>query len=447
MKKYFNIHAHTHYSNTKILDSINTPESLIRHSIEQGLSGVALTDHGLTSGWLSFEQEYDKIKESHPDFKISFGCEIYMNDGRERGNKNFHFLLAAKNFEGAKQIREISSIGWINSYWDYLTRTPVLKEELKSVVERSKGNVIATSSCLGGQLPQMVKKLIEAEKNGSDVNCHKADIVEHLNFMKDIFGDDYYIEVAPSSDEEQLAFNKRVQPIAAAMGIKTIFATDAHYGRPEDRALHKLYLNSKEGEREVDDFYAHTYIMSYQEAEELLLLSYEKEYIEQMRINTLEIQDKIEVFSLKRPQIVRKAPVTEPQYCGIDISHLPVSSAWLNSGSLQNRFYVKTCVNYVVENFNSNPVYLERIEEEIDVLDHISKELGSEMSAYLNFLNYYINLFWEEGSIVGPGRGSAVGWLGALCLGITQIDPIEYDLPSFRFLNKEAVGLPKMLGK
>lgn len=447
MKPYFNIHSHTHYSNTKILDSINTPQSLIENALKLGLSGIAITDHGLTSGWVQFEQEYSKIKEANPDFNIGFGCEIYMSDARERGQKYYHYLLCAKNIEGVKLIREISSIGWINSYWDYMTRTPVLKEELKTVVEKAPGSLIATSACLGGSIPKLVSKLIEAENVGADTLSIKYEIQDEILFSKELFGDDFYIEVAPSADVEQIAYNKRVRPIAEALGVKMIFATDAHYGRPEDRPVHKLYLNSKAGEREVDDFYKYTYVMSFDECEELLLLSYDKEFIEQMRLNTLEIQGKVDSFSLRRTEVVRQVDVVEPEYCGLDISNLPVSNQWLNSSSLQNRFYVKTCINYVVNNFGGSEEYLQRIEHEIDVLDHISKELKTEMSAYLNFLGHYIKMFWEEGSVVGPGRGSAVGFLGAAAMGITQIDPIEYELPAFRFLNKDAVGLPKMLGR
>lgn len=441
---YFNIHTHTDFSNTRLLDSINPVDKLIDKSIELGLKGIAITDHGLLSAHVQAEQHMSKIQDKHPDFKLALGNEIYLVDERTGKQKYYHYILVAKNLEGHIQLRELSSLAYIHSWHENMRRIPNTKKELFDIVSKSKGNLIATTACLGGFLPSMVLDWIDAENGGraKEVQKIKTQIDEFLRFNLDLFGEDFYVETAPSDSPEQLAFNSKVKLIADVYGIKMIFATDAHFLRPEDSWVHRAYLNSKGGDRETESFYKHCYLMTMQEAESLLKLSFSTDEIEQMRVNTLEIYDKIERYTLFKPQVVRKAPVVPPSVLLPDLSKFSHLVKMLDSGSTDNEFFVKTCVKAIQEKGLDPNVYLKRIDEEADVLLHISDRLGQDLSAYMNFLKYYIDLFWEMGSIVGPGRGSAVGFASSYLLGITQVDPIKYELPAFRFLNKGRAELP-----
>ena len=153
MSTYFGCHNHTDYSNLRLLDCINKPETLIDKAIELGLSGIAITDHESLSAHMTVNQYAKKIKEKHPDFKIALGNEIYLTDDRSTGQKYYHFILIAKDAIGYRALKELSSIAWQNLYVDRkMERVPLLKSELKPIVEKYKGHLIATTACIGGEL-------------------------------------------------------------------------------------------------------------------------------------------------------------------------------------------------------------------------------------------------------------------------------------------------------
>ena len=152
-RSYFNCHSHTMYSNIRLLDCINRPTALINKAIELGLSGIAITDHECLSAHMEVNQYANKIKEKYPDFVIALGNEIYLTDTRESGQKYYHFILIAKDAEGHKALREMSTQAWRNSYVDRkMERVPLLKTELADIMSNYKGHVIATTACIGGEL-------------------------------------------------------------------------------------------------------------------------------------------------------------------------------------------------------------------------------------------------------------------------------------------------------
>ena len=164
MRAYFGIHNHTMYSNIRLLDCINRPTALIDKAIELGLSGIAITDHECLSAHMEVNQYAKKIKEKHPDFVIALGNEIYLTDTRDRGQKYYHFILIAKDAEGHKALREMSTQAWRNSYVDRkLERVPLLKSELTDIMSRYRGHVIATTACIGGELGTEILLAEEAE--------------------------------------------------------------------------------------------------------------------------------------------------------------------------------------------------------------------------------------------------------------------------------------------
>ena len=135
MIKRFEPHAHTMYSNLRLLDSINKPKDLIDRAIEIGLSGIAITDHEALCAHVQVNSYAQEIFKEHPDFKVALGNEIYLTPNREMGQKYYHFILIAKNKIGFRALRELSSRAWMNSYWDRgIERVPTTYLELENIL-------------------------------------------------------------------------------------------------------------------------------------------------------------------------------------------------------------------------------------------------------------------------------------------------------------------------
>ena len=156
----FSCHNHTEFSNFRLLDATNKLEDLVKRGIEIGLKGLAITDHETIASSI----RVCKLQEKYPDFKIAIGNEIYLTDTRDRGQKYYHFILIAKDAEGHRQLRELSSIAWLNGYMDKgLMRVPTLKSDLEKVVRKNPGHLIATTACIGGELSQNILKIHDAK--------------------------------------------------------------------------------------------------------------------------------------------------------------------------------------------------------------------------------------------------------------------------------------------
>ena len=438
----FEVHSHSHYSNIRLLDCINTPRKLVNYAQEIGLKGICLTDHEALGGHVELDKIQQKLIEQNSDFKIGLGNEIYLTNDREPGQKYFHFILVAKNAIGHKMLRELSSIAWMNSYFDRrMERVPTLKSDLRQIVEKyGKGNLIASSACLGSEVDYCILKMHEAEQIGD--NRRKREYYNQLvNFIKyclDLFGEDFYLEVQPAQSEEQLIVNNKMKAIADYFNVKMIVTTDAHYLRKEDREVHKAYLNSKGGEREVDSFYEFAYLQTTEEVIENLQNT-NLDYYE-LEKNTWEIYNKIERYTFRKNQQVPQVEV--PDYPKIHSSlGYKVLDSLYESDNPQERYWVNYCIDKLKEIGKFNDTYLSRLEEEADIQKVIGDKLETCMFAYPIFLQHYINLFWECGSTVGAGRGSACSGLNHYLLGITQLDPIQWNLPYWRYLNKDRVEL------
>jgi DNA polymerase-3 subunit alpha len=211
-----------------------------------------------------------------------------------------------------------------------------------------------------------------------------------------------------------------------------VIGTDAHYLKKEDRFVHKAYLNSKGGEREVDAFYEYAYLQTEEQIQEHLAdtdLDYDA-----MVKTSEEIYSKIENYSLEHKPVI---PVVEVEDYNknnliLDKKKYPNLYMLKLSDNIQERYWVNECVHGLIS--KSKPqeefdLYMERLEIEADVIRYISKELGESLCSYFNTMKHYIDTIWENGSIVGPGRGSATGFLSNYLLGITQLDPIKWTLP------------------
>lgn len=441
-------HCHTEMSNFRLLDCINKLPDLIKRGKEIGLSGLAITDHETIAQSI----RVCKLQKENPDFKIAIGNEIYLTGSRENGQRYYHFILIAKDAIGHKQLRQLSSIAWMNSYWDRgMERVPTLKSELKNIVKREPGHLLATSACMGGELSSAILEMEKARRmEDTQTMLEKYyQIVDFMQFCDELFHDDFYVEVAPGASKEQILVNKILVQVAQKFEKKLVIGDDAHYLKPEDRYIHKAYLNSKGGEREVDSFYEYTYLQDEEDLNKNLNPSIGF-LIEEMCANSMEMFEKIEIYNLLHNQTIPSVPVK-------DYPQLEVNSDFtgryrkdwnfyeldslLCSYDKYERYWVNECLDGLRKINHYETKYLEELEEEARVKRVIGEKLGTNMFKYPITLKYYIDMMWECGSLVGAGRGSSCAALNHYLLEITQLDPIQWNLPFFRYMNDERVEL------
>lgn len=468
---YFSNHNHSFYSNLKLIDSLNRPHELIEYANEIGLKGVTLSDHEVLSGHVKFIQAYKKLKEQdklNDDFKIALGNEIYLvsEDNLEELRENysqrkpdtqfFHFLLTALNPIGYEQLKVLSSKAWENSYKDgFMTRTPTFKDDMKEVIQG--GHVVATSACLGGYIPQMILRWLEAEdQNNEEKTLHyKKEIHEFITYCIDVFGKDkFFLEIQPSENEEQHIVNKKLIELSSAYDLDYVVATDAHYLKKEDRYAHKVYLQSAQGDREVDAFYDSTYIFSEDEIKESLGEHLSQDEIQTAFDNTLKIHEMVEVYDLFHETIIPHAEVEL-----FEINHIfkpaydqyPYIEKYSSSEYEIDRYYlylIEEGFKKHIQTPNLTKEYfhkvMDRINTELKELWLISERLGDRMSSYYVLTRQIVlDVIWDKAdSICGVARGSAAGFLVNFLTDITQINPLDYDLPHFRHLTAERPELP-----
>lgn len=470
---YFSTHNHSSYSNAKVgLDSINRIDEMIKYANDIKLAGIVLSDHEILSGHIDFIKEYQRLKENgvlNEGFKIGLGNEIYycMEEDLEelkenRANKNedsqfFHFLLIALNSNGHYQLRQLSSIAWENSWRDGLVeRTPTFKKDLKRIIK--KGDVVASSACLGGRIPQLLLKMKESKRaqDTEDFNRYKSQLDRFIDDCIDIFGKEYfYLEIQPSNNEEQIYVNKELIKLSRKTGLKYTVATDGHYLKKEDRANHKYYLLAQNISREVDAFYDATYVMSEEEVKEYLDYYLTEDEIQAAFDATMEIYDKIEFYDLYQKTIIPHPQIT-PDF---ELQHVlkPVYDQYdyikkfAYSDYIEDRYYLslvqKGLIEKIVQGRKADKEYfhkcLNRVNIEFRELWLISERLEDRMSAYYGLTEEVVETIWNEGdSIVGVARGSAAGYFTNFLSGIVQISALDYDLPHFRHLTAERVELP-----
>ena len=443
MAQRFEIHSHSEYSNIRLLDCINKVTDLIDRAVEIGLSGLALTDHECLSGAPQANFYAQEILKTHPDFKVALGNEIYLTPNREMGQKYYHFILIAKNKTGFRALRELSSRAWMNSYWDRgLERVPTTYADLEEIVNKYPGTLIATTACIGGEVSSQVLNLIKAEKHEDNNGIAEAhnDIVNFILWCKNLFGNDFYIECAPGQSAEQIAVNQRLCSVASAFKCKMILGSDAHYLKKEDRYVHKAYLNSKGGEREVDAFYEYAYLQDENDIKKNIAPS--KLDYDELVNNSYEIYNKIENYSIAHKQTIPKVKVKNYlPYEDKSLSQYPNLYKMKISKDEYERYWVNECLIKLKQLNKDNDEYLSRLEEEADIKKIISKKLETNMFRYPITLQHYVDLFWECGSTVGAGRGSSCSGLNHYLLGITQLDPIKWRLPFWRYLNRDRIEL------
>lgn len=447
------LHNHTDFSNFRLRDSINTVESLMDYAIELGHEVVAITEHDTIASSIRAEKYYNKIKKENPNFKLILGNEIYLvRNGLNGQNYNkdidryFHFILLAKDLEGHRQIREISSRAWNRSYVARrMRRVPTYYQDLIDVIGANPGHVIGSTACLGGCLPTQLLR-------NRDTGAPSMDLIERwITQIQGIFGkEDFYFEMQPSFNKDQIYVNQKLVELANKFDIKYIITNDAHYLKKDDRAIHKAFLNSQQGDREVDDFYATTYLMSDEEIRSYMEESLGEEVLQKAYATILEIKNKCEDYSLRKPLKIprlnwKRFELTHNK--DFYISKIPYLKKFYESDYSEDRHLACAIINRLEEATEEENLNNQRTYDEINACledTWISSEVnGSRWSAYFLNLQNIIDACWDAGTLVGAGRGSGVGFILLYILGVTQINPLREKAPTFRwrFLNPKRVSV------
>ena len=395
----------------------------------------------------------NKVKDKYPNLKLIRGNEIYLvrnglnaNNYKKETDRYFHCILIARDEIGHKQIREVSSRAWMRSYVARrMRRVPTYYQDLIDIIGANPGHVIGCTACLGGCLPT---QLIRNRDGGApSMDLIKQWIVQ----MQGIFGvDDFYFEMQPSFNKDQIYVNKKLVELSEEMGIKYIITNDAHYLKKEDRPIHKAFLNSQQGDREVDDFYATTYLMSDEEIYHYMKESLGDEVIQNAYQAINEIVDKCEDYSLmkslKIPRLNWKEYTIGAKEKQFWSDKIPYLKKFLLSEYKEDRHLAYAIIDRMEHGFDDGLWTGETLREINACLEDtwISSEVnGSRWSAYFLNLQNIINACWEAGTLVGCGRGSGVGFILLYLLGITQINPLreKSQTKRWRFLNPERVSV------
>lgn len=229
VEKRFEIHCHSEYSNLRLLDSTNRLPALVKYGQEIGLQGIALTDHETLSGAFKWKQLEKEIRKQGNNFKCAIGNEIYLKEKRELGAKYPHFILIAKDKEGFRQLRILSSYAWMNSYFDRgMERVVTTKEDIERVIGKNKGHIIASSACLAGTVNSNILIMEKARRIGDKETAEEAkeNIINFILWCKEIFQDDFYLEVAPADNKEQNVVNNKVVELSQVFGVKMVLGSD-----------------------------------------------------------------------------------------------------------------------------------------------------------------------------------------------------------------------------
>ena len=443
------VHNHTDYSNLRLRDAIIKTEDLLWHAAELGHEVVGITEHESLSNHVKAEKIYREVKKKYPNFKLIRGNEIYLcRNGLNANNFNreydryYHCVLLAKDAVGHKQIREISTRAWHRSYMARgMRRVPTYYQDLIDIIRANPGHVIGTTACLGGALPTQLLKY----KNAGSQELYEK-IIAWCEQMEWIFGPgNFYLELQPAANRDQRYVNRALIDIANTYHFPYIITTDSHYLKKEDKPIHKAYLNSQNGDREVDDFYATTYMMNTEELESFLDLT--REELDEAYSNIHHIKEMCEDYSLMKPLKIPQLPWSEPfgspaPYKWFD--KIPYMKTFMESDYIGDH-HLCDAISLALakdEKLQTQKIY-DAINECLE-MTWISSEVNkTHWSAYYLNLQKIVEECWNAGTLVGCGRGSGVGFILLYLLGITQINPQWETTKTFawRFLNPARVSV------
>ena len=434
---FVHLHVHTQYS---ILDGLSSIDKLFRRAKELGMPGLAITDHGNMYG----VKEFFKYAKKYPEVKPIIGCEIYVSryehtikdkDHREY----YHLILLAKNYNGYKNLMKIVSTGHIEGkYYD----KPRVSHH---VVEKYAGDLICCSACIAGEVP---KNII----NGNMEAAEKA-----VEWHKKVFGDDYYLEVqlhrtevpGLSLDvyERQSISNQGIFELAEKCGVKVVATNDVHFVDKEDGPVHDRLICLTTN-ADIDDpkrlrYTQQEYLKS--EEEMAALFPEHPEVIS----NTMEVFGKVESYTIDRGHVLPIFKI-EDSFLAEKDKYLEKYKDVIDAGRCDKdgndrgeaftysvAYLCELCYQGAERRYGTlNREQAERIDFELKTISRMG------FPDYFLIVQDFIAAARRQGISVGPGRGSAAGSAVAYCLGITNIDPIKYQLLFERFLNPDRISMP-----
>ena len=324
-----------------------------------------------------------------------------------------------------------------------MRRVPTYYQDLFDIIGTNPGHVIGSTGCLGGALPI---QLLRTQSNPSLID--KIDI--WIKQMDNLFGHgNFFFELQPSASAEQSFINRKLVAMSQGYGIPYIITTDSHYLKKEDAPIHKAFLNSQDGDREVDSFYATTYMMSTEEIESYLKKDLTEEEIQIGYENILKISEMCENYSLLKPLKIpeltwKKAPVLSTSDKDKWFKLIPELFEFYTSDYKGDKLLAELIIDRIKNDLTlQNEKTYVAINECLE-MTRISSEVNkTHWSAYYLNLQKIIDVCWDAGSLVGPGRGSGVGFILLYLLDITQINPLRETTPTFnwRFLNPSRVSV------
>jgi len=426
MSKFSHLHTHTQFS---LLDGAASIQSLYKKAVKDGMPALAITDHGNMFGAFEFVAEAYKHKNEDGTLKVKpiVGCEFYVVEDRhrktftkEQRDARYHQVLLAKNKVGYQNIIKLTSLGYMEGLY---SKYPRIDKEL---IEKYHEGLIATTCCIGAYVPQTI--LNEGEE--------KAE--KEFKWWLDIFGDDYIIELQRHNMKEQEIINQVLLKFAKKYNVPVIATNDSHYTDRDDYNAHDILLCINTGEKQAtpgyDDFVNDDTNMKnrrfkfpndqfyFKTTEEMSKLFHD---IPEAIDNTNLVADKVEVLNLKKDIMLPNFPIPKEFQIHADS----------NLNQWEYLQYI-TQEGAKLRYSDLTPEIQERLDFELFTI----KTMG--FAGYFLIVSDFIKAGRDMGVFIGPGRGSAAGSVVAFCIGITNIDPIKYNLLFERFLNPDRKSMP-----
>ncbi|QIZ72059.1 DNA polymerase III subunit alpha [Oxynema aestuarii] len=405
---FVGLHIHTDYS---LLDGASQIPQMIDRAVELGMPAIALTDHGVMYGAIEL------IKTCRTKgIKPIIGNEMYVINeplNTTKRPRKYHQVVLAKNSQGYKNLVKLTSISHLEGvHGNGIFARPCINKEL---LEQYHEGLIVTSACLGGEIPQAILQ-------GKPEVARKV-----AQWYKDLFGDDYYLEIQDHGSPEDRIVNVEIVKIARELDIKIVATNDSHFISCKDVEAHDALLCIQTGKQIIEEkrmrYSGTEYLKSAEEMAKLFRDHLPDDIIQEAIATTLEVADKVEPY---------KDILREPRSPNFPIPNGYTAETYVEELSwkgLEDRLNIKSREEIPQE-------YQERLKYELKML----QQMGFSM--YFLVVWDYIKFARDRNIPVGPGRGSAAGSLVAYCLQITNIDPVHHGLLFERFLNPERKSMP-----
>ncbi|BAU23290.1 DNA polymerase III subunit alpha [Caldimicrobium thiodismutans] len=406
MADFVHLHLHTEWS---LLDGAIRIEDLVKRLAEYKMPGCAITDHGTLYGLIHF---YNKLRGA--GLKPLLGCEFYVAEGsrfqkktNRKGEAGRHLILIAKNEEGYKNLIKLGSRAYLEGFY----YRPRIDKEL--LMEFHQG-LICLSACLEGEIPHLLLQGLMDQA------------IESAQFYKNLFGEDFYLELQKNGLSEQEKVNTGLLEISEKLGIKVVATADCHYLDKEDAFAHEVLLCIQTGKtlNDTDRFKFNTdqlYLASAEEMEARF-----NEFPREILENTIEVFEKVNLELKFGTPLFPKARIPE----GVTEVDYFIQKAREGLSKRLKELKEKKLL------FTEERAYWDRLEMELEVI------VEKGYAGYFLIVADFCEWAKSQGIPVGPGRGSAAGALTSYALGITNLDPLRYGLLFERFLNKERPSLP-----